>query len=193
MPTPRRQPPVTNHESPATILGIDPGTRSTGWAVVALAAPEPALIASGVISPAASLPIDQRLLRIFDGLRDLIAAHEPAEMAVEEPFVGENVRSAMAVGQARTVAMLAGALAGLPVHHYPPAKVKQAVAGYGRGDKAQVREMLRLQLGVADLPGDLNATDAIAVALCHAFHAQQAALLGAATPPAPASGRRSRR
>ena len=174
------------------ILGIDPGTRSTGWAVVSLSAAEPDLVASGVISPSASLPIDQRLLRIFDALRDVIADHAPGTVAVEEPFVGENVRSAMAVGQARTVAMLAGALAGLPVHHYPPARVKQAVAGYGRGDKAQVREMLRLQLGVADLPGDLNATDAIAVALCHAFHVQQAALLGEAAGAAASARRRAR-
>lgn len=185
MPSPRRDP-------PATILGIDPGTRATGWAVVAVNAGEAALVDSGVISPAASLPVDQRLLRIFDALRDVIAAHAPAEMAVEEPFVGENVRSAMAVGQARTVAMLAGGLAGIAVHHYPPARVKQAVAGYGRGDKAQVREMLRLQLGVADLPGDLNATDALAVALCHAFHLQQAALLGPDATAGSPVGRRRR-
>lgn len=175
------------------ILGIDPGTRTTGWGVIALQAGSPALVAAGVITPKAALPIDQRLLRIFDALRDVIAAHAPGEMAIEEPFVGENVRSAMAVGQARTVAMLAGALAGLPVHHYPPAKVKQAVAGYGQGDKAQVREMLRLQLGGAELPDDLNATDALAVALCHAFHAQQAALLGDADSGITATAPRSRR
>jgi crossover junction endodeoxyribonuclease RuvC len=175
------------------ILGIDPGTRTTGWGVIALHADAPALIAAGIVAPKASLQIDQRLLRIFDALRDVIATHAPAEVAIEEPFVGENVRSAMAVGQARTVAMLAGALAGLSVYHYPPAKVKQAVAGYGQGDKAQVREMLRLQLGGADLPDDLNATDAVAVALCHAFHAQQAALLGDAGSGMTATAPRSRR
>jgi crossover junction endodeoxyribonuclease RuvC len=82
----------------------------------------------------------------------------------------------MAVGEARTVAMLAATLAGVQVCHYPPARIKQAVAGYGLGDKAQVREMLRLQLGGAELPEDLNATDALAVALCHAA-AQRAASL----------------
>lgn len=171
------------------ILGIDPGTRSTGWGVIAVHAGQPSLIACDVISPKGALPIDQRLLRIFDALRDVIAQHKPDDVAIEEPFVGENVRSAMAVGQARTVAMLAGALAGLPVHHYPPARVKAAVAGYGQGDKAQVREMLRLQLGADELPGDLDATDALAVALCHAFHVQQAALLGEAVPPPPPSRR----
>ena len=92
--------------------------------------------------------------------------------AVEEPFVGVNVRSAMAVGEARTVALLAGTLAGLRVCHYSPARIKQMVAGYGLGDKAQVRMMLDLQLGIATLPDDLNATDALAVALCHAMQAR---------------------
>ena len=163
-----------------TILGIDPGTRSTGWGIVSMASGDPRAVACDVISPKASLPIDERLLRIFEALRDVIARHAPDVMAVEEPFVGENVRSAMAVGQARTVAMLAGGLAGLPVFHYPPARIKQAVAGYGQGEKSQVREMLRLQLGAAELPDDLNATDALAVALCHSIQAEAAALIAAA-------------
>jgi crossover junction endodeoxyribonuclease RuvC len=98
-------------------------------------------------------------------------------MAVEEPFVGTNVRSAMAVGEARTVAMLAATLAGLAVRHYAPARIKQMVSGYGQGDKEQVRHMLRLQLGLAEAPSDLNASDALAVALCHAMCAREEALL----------------
>jgi crossover junction endodeoxyribonuclease RuvC len=101
-------------------------------------------------------------------------------MAVEEPFVGTNVRSAMAIGEARTVAMLAATLAGLPVHHYPPARIKASVAGYGQGEKAQVREMLRLQLGMEEAPADLNASDALAVALCHAIQQQADGLIAAA-------------
>jgi crossover junction endodeoxyribonuclease RuvC len=159
------------------ILGIDPGTRITGWGVVAFDGGEPAAIACGVIAPNAKLPLEHRLLAIFEELRLLVAHHAPAAVAIEEPFVGENVRSAMAVGQARTVAMLAAALAGVEVHHYPPARIKQVVAGYGRGDKAQVREMLRLQFGGAELPGDLDATDALAVALCHVVHQRSAALI----------------
>lgn len=160
------------------ILGIDPGTRVTGWGVVALDGSEPRAVACDIIAPPAKWPIEQRLQHIFSELGDVIAKYQPAVMAVEEPFVGENVRSAMAVGEARTVAMLAGTLAGLKVHHYTPARIKAVVAGYGRGDKQQVREMLRLQLGVDDLPGDLNATDALAVALCHAISARAEELLG---------------
>ena len=154
--------------SPAIILGIDPGTRITGWGVISLDGSDPRPVACDIIAPPAKWPIEQRLQHIFSELGDVIANFQPSAMAVEEPFVGENVRSAMAVGEARTVAMLAGTLAGISVHHYPPARIKSLVAGYGQGDKHQVREMLRLQLGVDDLPGSLDATDALAVALCHA-------------------------
>jgi crossover junction endodeoxyribonuclease RuvC len=172
---------ATHAAPPAIILGIDPGTRVTGWGVVSLDGPEPSAIDCGVIAAKAAWPIEQRLQHIFSELGDVIARFQPTTMAVEEPFVGENPRSAMAVGEARTVAMLAGTLAGLPVHHYPPARIKQAVAGYGRGDKAQVREMLRLQLGGAELPGALDATDALAVALCHAMAVRADDLLRSAT------------
>lgn len=165
---------------PAIILGVDPGTRVTGWGVVRVDGPEPRAIAWDVIAPGARLPLEQRLAAIFTGLGDVIARFALTAVAVEEPFVGENVRSAMAVGEARTVAMLAATLAGLPVFHYPPARVKQLVAGYGRGDKSQVGEMLRLQLGMEAVPGDLNASDALAVALCHAMHHRAGTLVAAA-------------
>lgn len=162
---------------PLVILGIDPGTRATGWGVLHMVNDEPRAIACDVITPGARLPIETRLQHIFSELGDVIARHQPAVMAIEAPFIGTNARSAMAVGEARTVAMLAATLAGLQVRHYPPASVKQAVAGSGRGEKEQLREMLRLQLGAAGLPDDLNATDALAVALCHAMHARAEALL----------------
>jgi crossover junction endodeoxyribonuclease RuvC len=162
---------------PTIILGIDPGTRATGWGVVTMHDGEPAAVACDVIAPNGRWPVEQRLQHIFSELGDVIAAHQPHVIAIEQPFVGANVRSAMAVGEARTVAMLAATLAGLPVHHYPPAKVKAAVAGHGQGDKEQVREMLRLQFGLERLPADLNATDALAVALCHAHHQRAEALL----------------
>ncbi len=165
-------------DPPVIILGIDPGTRVTGWGVVALdAAGEPRTLGCDVIAPKARLPIEQRLQFIFSALGDVIATHLPTVVAIEEPFVGANVRSAMAVGEARTVAMLAATLAGVPVRHYAPARIKQVVAGYGQGEKTQVREMLRLQLGVDTLPEDLNATDALAVALCHAVQQRAEALL----------------
>jgi len=159
------------------ILGIDPGTRATGWAVVVVEDEEPRALACDVITPAQRLPIEQRLQHIFSELGEIIATHAPTVMAIEEPFVGENARSALAVGEARTVAMLAGTLAGLRICHYPPARIKARVAGYGLGDKRQVREMLRLQLAIDDLPRDLNATDALAVALCHVAEERAAALL----------------
>lgn len=163
--------------APHVILGIDPGTRVTGWGVVTLHDGEPRGHAAGVITPRQRWPIEQRLQHIFSELGDVIARFQPHVMAVEEPFVGANVRSAMAIGEARTVAMLAATLAGLAVRHYSPARIKQTVAGYGQGDKEQVRRMLTLQLGLAEPPEDLNASDALAVALCHAVCAREEALL----------------
>ncbi|MEX2245981.1 MAG: crossover junction endodeoxyribonuclease RuvC [Dehalococcoidia bacterium] len=164
----------------SVILGIDPGTRVTGWGVILLDRQEARMRACDVIAAPARWPLEQRLQHIFSELGDVIARHQPSVMAIEEPFVGTNVRSAMAIGEARTVAMLAGTLAGLPVHHYPPAVIKQAVAGYGQGDKAQVREMLRLQLGPDAASGPLDASDALAVALCHAVRQRAEELLRAA-------------
>ena len=164
-------------EAAVIIVGIDPGTRVTGWGVVSLDGGEPRAVACDVIAPDAKWPVERRLERIFLDLRDIVARFGPAAVAIEEPFVGTNVRSAMAIGEARTVAMLAATLAGVPVHQYPPARIKQVVAGYGQGDKQQVREMLRLQLGLVDAPKDLNASDALAVALCHAVHHRAEALL----------------
>ena len=163
------------------ILGIDPGTRFTGWGVVRLEPAGPRALAWDVIAPAPRLPIEERLARIFLALRDVVAEWAPSVVALESPYVGANVRSALAIGEARTAAMLAATLAGVPVRHYPPATVKQAVAGHGRGDKAQVREMLRLQLRMEAVPDDLNASDALAVALCHAAAHEAEALIAAAS------------
>jgi crossover junction endodeoxyribonuclease RuvC len=173
---------VVEPESATTvILGVDPGTRATGWGVVTVAGDSARALACGVISVPGRQPIEQRLEHIFSELGDLIAKYLPAVMAIEQPFVGANARSAMAVGEARTVAMLAATLAGVRVRHYAPAQIKQSVSGYGQGDKEQVREMLRLQLG-AELPvGDLNASDALAVALCHVAAARAEAVLERAT------------
>ena len=161
------------------IVGIDPGTRVTGWGAVSIGEGEPRALDCDIIAPDAKWPVERRLERIFLELCDIIARFGPAAVAIEEPFVGANVRSAMAIGEARTVAMLAATLAGVPVHHYPPARIKQGVAGYGQGDKLQVREMLRLQLGLTEAPKDLNASDALAVALCHVVHHRAEALLAA--------------
>ncbi len=170
---------MPHREAVAVILGIDPGTRVTGWGAISIGEGEPHALACDVIAPNAKWSVERRLERIFLDLRDVIARFVPAAVAIEEPFVGENVRSAMAIGEARTAAMLAATLAGVAVHHYSPARIKQVVAGYGQGDKRQVREMLRLQLGMVEAPKDLNASDALAVALCHAVQHRADALLAA--------------
>jgi crossover junction endodeoxyribonuclease RuvC len=167
---------------------VDPGTRATGWGIVR-GGPGPRALGAGVIIPPGRWPLEQRLRAIFDELRKIIERFTPAAVAIEDPFVGTNARSAMAVGEARTVAMLAANLAGVPVHHYPPATVKQTVAGNGRSDKEQVREMLRLQLG-GRAPDDLNASDALAVALCHALHRGAGALLESGPGPRRGPARR---
>ena len=160
------------------VLGVDPGTRVTGWGVIAASPAEPRALAFGVIAPKAALPIEERLAHIFRELQAIIAEHRPSVMAIEDPFVGENVRSTMAIGEARAVAALAATLAEVPVTHYAPAAVKRVVAGGGRGDKSQVRELLRLQLGMREAPADLNASDALAVALTHVTALAAQAVIG---------------
>lgn len=149
------------------VLGVDPGLTVTGWGLVAGEAGSLRSLGCGTVATKPTLPQEQRLHRIFQELCDVIERARPAEVAVEDPFVGENVRSAFAVGQARAVCLLAAAQAGLPVRPYAPAEVKLAVTGYGRSDKTQVQEMVRVQLGLAEPPRPADAADALAIALCH--------------------------
>ena len=171
---------MSSELAPVVILGVDPGTRVTGWGVITLDGEAPRAIACDVISPKPRLAIEQRLHVIFLELGEVIDRYRPTAIAVEEPFVGANVRSAMAVGEARTVAILAATVAGVSVHHYPPARVKRMVAGHGQGDKTQVRDMLRLQLAMDGPAPDLNASDALAVALCHAMEHRAAMIVASA-------------
>ncbi len=149
------------------MLGIDPGLRVTGWGIVQASDGELEALDCGTASTRSKEPIEERLHHIFQELCAVIERWRPAEVAVEDPYVGENVRSAFAIGEARAVALVAAAQAGLPVQAYAPAEVKLAVAGNGRSDKAQVQEMVRLQLGLATAPEPVDASDALAVALCH--------------------------
>jgi crossover junction endodeoxyribonuclease RuvC len=159
------------------ILGIDPGLRVTGYGLIVQSGHVVQAVDFGcfAINPRLSLP--DRLTTLFESLRDLIARHSPAEVAIEQPFVAANVHSALAIGEARALAVLAAGLAGLPVEQYSPAQVKRAVTGYGRGPKEQVQEMVRLQLGLRDLPQPFDAADALAVALCHASQMRSRHLL----------------
>ena len=151
-------------------LGIDPGTALLGYGLVA-GADELTMIAYGAVETQASDTIARRLEIIFDSLTDIIAAHAPDVVAIEQLFFARNSTTALAVGQARGVAMLAAAKARVPIFEYKPTQVKLAIAGYGGADKRQVQEMVRTILGLDELPRPDDAADALAVAICHAFSA----------------------
>ncbi len=159
------------------VLGIDPGTAITGYGVVEETGGELVLQTFGAIRTAAARPLPARLQAIYQKLRDLAHTWQPDAAAVEELFFSRNVRTAMSVGQARGVALLALADAGLPIAEYTPTEVKQAVTGYGTADKAQMQEMVRLLLGLATLPCPDDAADALAVAICHLHMARLTELM----------------
>lgn len=152
-------------------LGIDPGTAATGYGLVGRVGEEMQLMEHGVIRTSPEQTAPQRLLEIYSHVLDLIHRHGPTEVAVEKIFLGRNAASAMAVGQARGVVLLAAGQAGVVVYEYTPQQVKQAVAGYGRATKDQIQEVLRQSLNLDDPPRPHHAADAIAVALCH-LHSQ---------------------
>ncbi len=147
------------------ILGIDPGSRITGYGVIDLAGARTIHVASGSIQ-AGSTGLAQRLNAIFEGVSAVIREHGPEELAVELVFMHRNADSALKLGQARGAAVVAGARHGLPVFEFTPAEVKQAVVGRGNADKAQVQHMVKVLLNLAQVPGR-DAADALAVALCH--------------------------
>ncbi len=148
-------------------LGIDPGTAIMGYGLVAEAGPDLELVAYGALTTTADLALPRRLQALYAGLCELIRRHRPTEVAVEELFFSRNVRTALAVGQARGVALLAAANSGLPVAEYSPQQVKQAVAVYGRAGKAQIQQMVRVLLRLDDVPEPDDAADALALAICH--------------------------
>ncbi len=148
-------------------LGIDPGTAILGYAVVEAKGNTLRLITCDVITTPAGMPLAQRLQHIYQQLSELIETHRPTEAAMEELFFAKNARTALTVGHARGVAMLALANGGLEVGEYTPKQVKQAVTGYGSADKAQVGEMVRILLNLTAVPRPDDAADAAAVAICH--------------------------
>ncbi len=148
-------------------LGIDPGTAIVGYAVVMAQGSELCMLVCDVITTHAKMPLAQRLQIIYQGLSTIIATYQPQEAAMEELFFAKNARTAMTVGQARGVAMLALANGGLSVAEYTPKQVKQAVTGYGDAGKDQVGEMVRRLLKLTAVPRPDDAADAAAVAICH--------------------------
>jgi crossover junction endodeoxyribonuclease RuvC len=164
--------------APVRILGLDPGLRRTGWGVVTIEGSRLAHVAHGVIAPDEALPFASRLLALFDAIAAVIEAHAPHEAAVEETFMANNAGSALKLGHARAMALVAPARAGLPVAEYAATVVKKAVVGTGGADKVQVAFMIRRLLPAA---GEVkaDAADALAVAIAHA-HARKARSLGSA-------------
>jgi crossover junction endodeoxyribonuclease RuvC len=149
------------------ILGIDPGTIVMGYGVIESEGDDARLIDCGAITMPERTPIAERLSSMYDALFEIIRRHRPDAVAVEQPFIAKNVRTAMAIGRAQAIALLAAANQHIPTHEYTPTQVKQRVASYGASSKEQVQEMVRLQLGLAEAPQPNDAADALAVAICH--------------------------
>lgn len=149
------------------IIGIDPGTGILGFGVVDSNNGKYTLVTAGVITTPAHTPLDVRLEEIYDGLTDIIQETKPEVMSIEKLFFSRNVTTAISVSHARGVAMLAGRKARLPIAEYTPMQIKQAVAGYGKADKKQIQEMVRLQLNLKEVPKPDDAADALAAALTY--------------------------
>lgn len=159
--------PTRQSPGPRIALGIDPGTAIVGYAVVVARGSELTMLACDVVTTPAKMVFAQRLQIIYTRLSEIIEQHKPHEAAMEELFFAKNTRTAMTVGQARGVAMLALANGGLSVAEYTPKQVKQAVTGYGDAKKEQVGEMVRILLKLSAVPRPDDAADAAAVAICH--------------------------
>lgn len=151
------------------IIGIDPGTGILGFGVVDAIAGKTKMVTAGVIRTPAHTPLDERLEDIFDNLTDVIEETKPDVMSIEKLFFARNVTTAMSVAHARGVAMLAGRKAKLKIAEYTPLQIKQTLTGYGKADKKQVQEMVRLQLKLRDVPKPDDCADALAAAITHMF------------------------
>jgi len=159
---------VTHEGTRVIILGIDPGLANTGWGVIETTGAKHRCLAYGCITTLADEPIPSRLARIHDEIENAVERYTPTECAVESVFFGTNAKSAFATGQARGVAILATAGAGLELGEYSPVQIKSVVAGSGTADKAQIAYMVRVLLGLSHEPTPDHAADALAAALCHA-------------------------
>ncbi|MCC6746444.1 MAG: crossover junction endodeoxyribonuclease RuvC [Deltaproteobacteria bacterium] len=160
------------------MLGIDPGSRITGYAALVHRGRQFSVVESGVIVVHAEENLSERLALLSVRMDEILERVRPEAVAVEDVFFAKNVRSALLLGHARGVVLAAAGRRGLPVHAYPPATVKQAVAGHGRADKGQVQRMVQVLLSLAELPRTDEA-DAIAVAICHGLCHRQRSMVAA--------------
>ena len=152
------------------VIGIDPGTGILGFGVVdVVKGNKVKMVTGGVITTPAHTPLPDRLLEIYDGLTEIIAETKPTVMAIEKLFFNQNVTTAISVAQARGVAMLTARQANLRIEEYTPQQIKQTLTGYGKADKKQMQEMVRLQLGLTEVPKPDDCADALAAAIMGAF------------------------
>ena len=181
------------------VLGIDPGSETTGWGVVEGDGRRYRLVEYGTVKAPPRERFPARLLKISDGIEAVIARHKPDACAVEEAFFATNVKTALKLGQVRGVVLLAAERASLNIFEYSPRLIKQTVVGYGNAEKHQVQEMVRVLLSLAGAPSPHDAADALAIAICHFHHAGVSTRIQEAdarlrpranTASSPATGRR---
>ncbi len=165
------------------VFGIDPGSERTGYGCIETDGRRHRLVVSGAIRTSPGDGFPDKLLTVHRRLAELLAECRPDCVAVETLFYANNARSALKLGHVRGVAVLAAVEGGYPVVEYSPAEIKQAVVGYGRAEKHQVQEMVRLLLGLAEPPTPFDASDALAAAICHVHHQAPAGVPDAAKPP----------
>lgn len=163
---------------PIRILGVDPGLRRTGWGIVTITGNALAFVASGTVEAPTDGELAARLVAIHKGLEAVVRAFQPDEAAVEQTFVSRDASATLKLGQARGIALLVPAQAGLSVAEYAPNAVKKAIVGAGHAEKVQIRAMVRVLLPRATFDTD-DAADALAIAICHAHHRGSAALRAA--------------
>ena len=160
------------------ILGIDPGTATTGYGVIDSDEGELRVVTYGVITTPANWEMPHRLVWIYDELCKIVQEYRPDTAAIEQLFFGKNVTTALTVGQARGVLLLALAHAHLPIAEYPPMKIKEAITGYGNADKPQMQMMVRQLLNLEETPRPDDAADGLAIAITHAQYMRYEALVG---------------
>jgi crossover junction endodeoxyribonuclease RuvC len=149
------------------VLGIDPGTITMGYGIIESRDDEVAMVYYGALTTLPHSPIGERLSYLYNELLEIISHCQPDAVAIEQPFMAKNAQSALAVGRAQAVAILAAANRGIPSYNYSPAQVKQRVTNYGASSKEQIQEMVKLQLGLSQVPEPSDAADALAIAICH--------------------------
>ena len=166
------------------ILGIDPGSETTGWGVIEDDGRHYRLVECGTVRASTAQKFPARLLRIANALEEIIERHNPDACAIEDGFLATNVKVTLKLGQVRGVAMLVAERAALEIHEYSPRLVKQTVVGHGNAEKFQVQQMVKTLLSLQSVPEPHDAADALAVAICHFHHARSAQRLATAGPGA---------